>query len=307
MPIGPSPDLYDHNDSDNVCFLCGNPRFSPYRTSVHFGFPLKFQQCACGLVKQTPMPNRKFFEWFFNSELFMSSKRSASGHIWGFYDYLKDEPCRLATSRKRYSRLRALFPKQIPIDILKIGPSTGTFLHVAQQNGDNAKGCDISSQFVEYAQENYGVHIDLGRFEEMGYPTTSFDMVVMFNVIENIPNPLQVLSEVHRTLKENGRFVFNYVEMNHNIVYLVQRERYFLFRPPITYMYNGDTVSRLLEANGFSVESSMPDMRVMHLEKIFTLLGWKGLHALSEWLRLSNVRFPIYAYPSRLVVAKRLG
>jgi ubiquinone/menaquinone biosynthesis C-methylase UbiE len=307
MLTGPLPEYYDYADSDNVCFLCGNPRFSPYRESTHFGFPLRFQRCACGLIKQTPMPNKAFFEWFFNSEIFLSSRSTASSHIWGFFDYLKDEPCRLATSRSRYKRLRALYPQQEPIDVLKIGPSTGTFLHVAQKNGDNAIGCDISSKFVEYAAENYGVHIDHGRFEDLGYRTRQFDMVLMLSVLENIEKPAQLLAEVHRTLKEGGRFVFNYVEMKHNIVAWMQKEKYFLFRPPVTYIYNGGVLTKMLEASGFEIELNIPDMRIMHLEKILTLLGWNALHVLSKGLRLSHLRFPTYAYPSRIVVAKRVG
>lgn len=301
----PPEGLYDFNDSDNVCFLCGHPRYTPYVENAHFGFPLRFQRCQCGLVKQTPIPNKAFFDWFFNSELFLSSRRAKSDNIWGFYDYLRDEPCRLATSRRRYRRLRKLFPSGRPIEILKIGPSTGSFLGVAKQHGDNAIGCDISAEFVDFAASCYGVHIDQGRFEEFGYESGRFDMVVMLSVMENIPNPPQVLAEIHRTLKPGGVLVLNFVEMKHNLIAALQKEKYFIYRPPITYIYSGAVLGRTLAKHGFRIDRNLPDIRSMHLEKILTLLGWRSAHRLFQGLGLSRLRFPIYAYPSRLVIASR--
>jgi len=303
----PGMDLYNYDDSDNVCFLCGCPRFEPYIENSHFGFPLTFQKCACGLVKQTPMPNRKFFDWFFNSDLFLSSQHAKSDTIWGFYDYLKDEPCRLATSRRRYKRLRKLFPQDQPIDILKIGPSTGSFLHVANQSGDHAIGCDISSEFVDFASRHYGVRIDHGRFEDIGYQSAQFDMILMLNVMENIPNPLQLLAETYRTLKPGGRFVFNYVEMKRNVVAAIQKEHYFLFRPPVTYIYHADVLEKMLGMNGFKIDLNLPDMRYMHLEKMLTLLSWNSTHLTFKKMGLSQLAFPIYAYPSRIVIASSVS
>lgn len=60
------------------------------------------------------MPNSDFFEWFFNSDLFLSAKQADKKEIWGFYDYLKDEPSRMATSRNRYRRMWKYFAGQAP-------------------------------------------------------------------------------------------------------------------------------------------------------------------------------------------------
>jgi ubiquinone/menaquinone biosynthesis C-methylase UbiE len=249
------------------------------------------------------MPNERFFDWFFNSEIFVSSRRSESRKIWGYYDYLVDEPFRLATSERRYQRLRRFLPSDRPIEILKIGASTGSFLHVANQHGDRAIGCDVSSRFVEFAKRHYGVHIDHGRFEDVGYRSASFDTIVMLSVLENVPNPPRLLNEVHRVLRSGGHFVFNFIEMKHNIIEALQREKYFLFRPPVTYIYNGTLIERVLSLNGFRTEHNLTDMRYMHLGKILTLLGWNPIHNFTKRMRLASRAFPIYAYPSRIIIA----
>ena len=305
-PGAPPPEFYDAGDSDNRCFHCGNPSYTLVHEVRHFGFPFRFQRCRCGLVKQTPMPNERFFEWFFNSEVFFSARRSGKDRIWGFYDYFADEPCRMATSRLRWRRIAPLLPRGERLRILKIGPSTGTFLAVAQEHGHEALGCDVSSRFVEYARENYGVRIDQGRFERMGYPAASFDAILLFNVVENIPDQAEFLSEVHRVLKPGGLFLLNFVDMKGNAIAALQGSRYFLYRPPICYGFDRETLPRVLRASGFETVRRLRDIRYLHLEKIATLLGWRWLHRAATALRVHRVVFPIYAYPSRILVTRRV-
>lgn len=303
-PEVPSAEFYDHTDSDNVCFLCNHPAYDLRYEVTHFGFPFRFKQCQCGIIKQTPMPNKQFFDWFFNSELFISAKQSKSAKIWGFYDYYKDEPCRLATSKYRYKKLSGIFGSRRPMKILKIGPSTGTFLYVANQHGHHAIGCDVSTQFVDYAKENYGVHIDNGRFEHMAYADGSFDAIMLFNVIENIPNQAEFLNAVGRKLKPNGYFILNHVDVEHNLIEKLQRQKYFMYRPPICYIYSTRVLDQVLDKFGFSVTDRFRDIRYLHIEKILSLLGWHAPLVAAKAIGLHRVMFPVYAYPSRITVAR---
>jgi 2-polyprenyl-3-methyl-5-hydroxy-6-metoxy-1,4-benzoquinol methylase len=302
----PPPEFYDQDDSDNVCFLCEDPKYKLKIKSSYFGFPITFQECHCGLVKQTPMPNETFFEWFFNSDLFFSAKESNSDRIWGFYDYFKDEPCRLATSKHRYKKLKEVFEANKPLEIMKIGPSTGTFLYVANENGHHAIGCDVSTQFAEYAKENYNVRIDSGRFEEVDYADNHFDVILLFNVVENIPNQVEFFSAVWKKLKPGGYFILNHVNMKKNLLAMIQKEKYFLYRPPICYTYGTAVLEKILNKFGFDVVSSFRDIRYMHMEKILTLLGWKTTLNFIQFFNLHRVPFPIYAYPSKITVSRKL-
>lgn len=299
-------DFFDADDSDNRCFVCGEPRYRLLHEVTHFAYPFRFQQCACGMIKQTPMPNARFFEWFFNSETFFSSKREGVDGIWGYYDFFADEGCRMATSRRRYRTLRRVFGAGRPLEIIKIGPSTGTFLHVANQHGHHAIGCDVSSRFSQYATEQYGAHIDIGRFEEQGYADGQFDVVVFFNVVENVPNLQEFLEAIQRTVKVGGHAVFNFVDMTGNAVAALQKERYFIFRPPICYAFGREVMERMMDRFGFRVVAQHRDIRTMHLEKVFTLLGWQRMYRLAKALRVHRIPFPIYAYPSKVVVATRV-
>ncbi len=299
------PEYYDQNDSDNVCFLCGHPKYTIKHHITHFEFPFIFKTCQCGIEKQTPMPNEKFFDWFFNSEVFYSAKNSKRDYIWGFYDYFKDESSRMATSKRRFRVLKNYFSTKRPLTIMKIGPSTGTFLFVANKHGHNAIGCDISSEFIDYAKKNYNARIDQGRFEHLKYEDEKFDIILLFNVIENIPNQDEFYKAVNRTLKKGGYFIFNFVNMKNNLIARIQGSKYFLYRPPICYGFTLDTINCIMNKYGFKIVDNKPDIRYMHLEKIFTLLHWKWLLPIIKFLKIDQTNFQIYAYPSRIIVAQK--
>jgi ubiquinone/menaquinone biosynthesis C-methylase UbiE len=296
-------DYFDQNDSTNSCYSCENPRFQVHHQIHHYDFPFTFQKCECGLIKQTPMPNEKFFDWFFNSDVFFSAQKTNKKYIWGYYDYFKDEADRMATSRRRYRKLSHLFERK-PMNIMKVGPATGTFLHVMQQNGHQVLGCDVSSEFIEHAQQTYGVQIDHGRFEKQPYQHQQFDALFLFNVIENVPNQVKFLQAVHRTLKTDGYFIFNFVDMQNNLVEKLQKSKYFIYRPPICYAYPMPTIENIMQKFGFEIIETRRDIRVMSVEKVLSLLHWEFPLKLAQMLRIHRLSFPVYAYPSWIVVAR---
>ncbi len=300
------PEFFDEDDSDNVCFLCNKPKYRLVYDVKHFEFPFSFKECQCGLVKQTPMPNEKFFEWFFNSGAFFNAEETDNSEIWGYYDYFADESSRLSTSTWRYKKLKKYFEEKGSANVMKIGPATGTMLHVAKQKGHKVRGCDVSSRFAEYARSNYNVEIDNGRFEQMPYEDNQFDINLLFNVIENVPNQAEFLTAINRTMKTGGYFISNFVDMKNNLVEKFQKSHYFIYRPPICYTYTMEVYEEILKKYGFEIVEIQRDMRHMHLEKISTLLRWKWLLNLSKAIKVSRINFPLYAYPSRIVIARKI-
>jgi ubiquinone/menaquinone biosynthesis C-methylase UbiE len=212
----------------------------------------------------------------------------------------------MATSEYRYRKLRHIFEREKrPLEIMKVGPSTGTFLYVANQHGHHAIGCDVSANFVDYAKAKYDARIDHGRFEKMDYREGQFDVLMLLNVIENIPNLDEFLRAVQRTVKPGGHFILNYVDMERNVIAAVQREKYFLYRPPVCYIFDRDVIRRVLTRYGFEIVESHRDVRYLHLEKIFTLLRWRIPYLIARSMGVHRIFFKIYAYPSKLVVARR--
>lgn len=307
--LKPEDEYYDHNDSDNRCFLCGKPNYKKRANVSHYGFPILFKECQCGLVKQTPMPNKDFFSWFFNSSVFYSSHKTRKKNIWGYYNYFSEESSRLRTDNWRINKLRKHFEELnkdlSKIKLLQIGSGGGSFLYMCKKIGIDAKGIDISQGFAEFASKTYNVEVDVGRFEDTNYNDEEFDVIALFNVIENVPNQQEFLTAINRKMKKNGLFVLNFVDTNNNIIESIQKEKYFLYRPPVTYIFDSPVLCRVLHKFGFKQIGLFHDIRVLELEKILTLLRLNWLQKIMEIFGLSKIQFRLWAYPSRVVIAKK--
>jgi SAM-dependent methyltransferase len=305
----PKPEYYDRDDSDNVCFLCGEPNYTTRFEITHYDFSFTFKECQCGLVKQTPMPNEKFFEWFFNSSVFYSSQKTGKKSIWGYFDYFGEEPSRLRSDKWRFKKLRKYFESLDPdlskLKIVQIGSGGGSFLHVAGEAGIDARGSDVSGGFADFARKTYGVAVDVGRFEDTDYADGQFDAVILFNVIENVPNQVEFLTAINKKLKPGGLFILNYVDTKKNMIESMQKEKYFLYRPPVTYIFDTPVLNRTLDKFGFETVDTIHDKRTLNLEKIFTLLSMNWMQRILKALRLHKIQLRLWAYPSRVVIAKK--
>ena len=304
-PIDLSIELYNLGDSDNRCFLCNKPNYKFLYEILYYGFSFQFKKCQCGIIKQTPMPNNKFFDLFFNSDIFFSSKREKEKKIWGYYNYFSDEHLRYKTSKYRFKRLKRFMNYKKSLSVMKIGPGTGSFLGVAKKNNHTVLGCDMSDRFINFAKEHYGVDILKGRFEELDFENNKFDVILMFSVLENVNNVNELLKEVYRTLRPGGYFIFNFVDMKGNIIAKIQKEKYFLFRPPVCYIFTMPVLKRVLKKYNFEMIEFMKDIRYMSVEKIVSLLGWAWVLKIVNFFKVNKISFPIYAYPSKIVVVQK--
>ncbi|BDR70552.1 S-adenosylmethionine-dependent methyltransferase [Clostridium tetani] len=92
--------------------------------------------------------------------------------------------------------------------ILDVGCGTGSILFLLLYEKENIKayGLDISEEMLNVAKEKLKdkAILTLGDSENMPYKDEFFDVVICTDSFHHYPNPLNVLKEIHRTLKERG-------------------------------------------------------------------------------------------------------
>src|SRR3989338_5869134 len=156
---------------------------------------------------------------------------------------------------------------------MEIGCSTVVFLDMAQKEGYDVTGVDVSDFACKYATENFGIKTLKGKLEDLKIPENSFDIITMWDVIEHVPDPHTFLREVHRILKEDG-IIFILTVNDSSLMGWGAEISYFLTLkqiPTLTrmihpihhnYHFKEKHLKQYLERNGFSIvwkeKSEMP-------------------------------------------------
>ena len=109
----------------------------------------------------------------------------------------------------RYKQLYSLITKHINSEfkVLDIGCAMGGFLEYLYANGiKNLFGIDTTLKYVNYAKHKGNCHIKVGSAESIPFDDSSFNLLVMDQVLEHLVDPVKAFREAKRVLVEGGLF-----------------------------------------------------------------------------------------------------
>ena len=103
--------------------------------------------------------------------------------------------------------------------VLDLGCAGGFMAEALAQRGADVTGIDPAAEAIDAAraharQGDLRIGYDVGVGEALPYGTASFDAVVCVDVLEHVADLDKVLSEVARTLRPGGLFLFDTINRN---------------------------------------------------------------------------------------------
>ena len=145
--------------------------------------------------------------------------------------------------------------------LLDVGTHCGFFLRKARGMGWRLAGVEPSPIGAQLAREFYGLDVHAATLHGAGFPDGSFDLVTMVDVFEHVGEPLVVLSEVRRILRDDGLLFLKVPNGRYNLF------KYRLFRRALglrnveifdakehVVHYTAETLAATLGAGGFRVK-----------------------------------------------------
>jgi len=113
--------------------------------------------------------------------------------------------------------------------LLDVGCGVGTLLDLVNAKFQAVHGCDLSETALQEARQRgvLSVCTDLNG-GSLPYKERSFECVTCLEVIEHVFDPLSLLRELHRVLKDKGQLVLTTPNIRYfrNVLTLVRRGRF---------------------------------------------------------------------------------
>jgi 2-polyprenyl-3-methyl-5-hydroxy-6-metoxy-1,4-benzoquinol methylase len=185
--------------------------------------------------------------------------------------------------------LKVLMKYRLPSsNILELGCSHGSFVALMQTAGYLASGVEMSPWVVSFGKETFDVPIYLGPVENLDLAEGSFDVIVLMDVLEHLPNPLKTLNYCARLLKSNGLILVQTPKVKENKSHkaLLESQDPFLkmlIADEHLFLFSQDGVVKLLSQIGFDHISFEP--AIFSNYDMFFVAGREPFttHSVDEW------------------------
>lgn len=235
---------------DVNCNLC---RENKTKTVQEAEEPFKVVKCRnCGLVYINPQPDEETIAGHYREEYYK--------------EWIEKQMKRRVLMWKK--RLKDLMSYRKSGRLLDVGCGLGTFLKLAEEEGFEISGTEVSEYVSRYVKESLGIDVFRGNLEEAHFPPSHFDAVTVWHTLEHLPDPRAALKEINRILKKGGLLVVALPNLNNyitRILYpLAKRKKLRLFSLQAKewhlYHFTPRTITSMLKDTGFSIMKRGPDL-----------------------------------------------
>jgi len=136
--------------------------------------------------------------------------------------------------------------------LLDVGCGTGDRLQVFREKGFDTFGVEFSSS-ARYAKEQLKLNVFEGDLFAAHFTDDSFDIVTMYNVLEHLHDPAEMLREARRILKKEGFLIIQVPNIDSLQFKLFKNKWIAIDVPRHLYYFNPDMIKSYLTKQGFEM------------------------------------------------------
>lgn len=285
------------------CNLCGQDNFKVVFKNTPSG---RIVQCKnCGLVYAHPRKKEALIR-----EVVVEEKEPKEVKEKWLPEYIKEKSWIQKNFDLRLKLLLKLVPRKGRL--LDIGSHLGFFLEQAKKYGFDVLGLEPSEIAARYAIQKLGINTQIGTLDSIKFPPNYFDTVTLFHTIEHLADPDHTIGEINRILKKDGLLVIETPNIE-NIWVKIFRSKWRQFLPNHFYFFSKETLSKLLEKNGFKVFEVRTIGKIIsldllavrieeHISKILGLI----LRKIFKFLSLDKIAIRLDIGDIIIVLAKKI-
>jgi 2-polyprenyl-3-methyl-5-hydroxy-6-metoxy-1,4-benzoquinol methylase len=253
------------------CALCGERETTRLYTKFKWGI----ERCRrCGLIYANPRAPEAAILARYSSEYFWNEYLPAVGAAGGKYD--------LDYQDQRHAAMLALIRRHSPNGrrLLEVGTGAGLFLKAAQRAGWDTAGLELSSEGSAFARDRLQLDVRTERAEAMSFPAGSFDVAVMFDVIEHLFDPVVVLEATRRAVAPGGIIIVSTPNYDALSRFVLGSDWAVLSPLEHVYYFTERTLDAMLRKSGWS---NVVTERRFAGWGVFETMNYRYTHAPGNW------------------------
>lgn len=246
--------MKDMNMSDFICKNCGGRlgrlkfRFNDHGKTI-------IECISCGLLALNPMPSENDLNLVYNESYFKNEHLTGKqlNEIYGYVDYISERINKQRGYKRICQKINAyLFSENLPPRLLDFGCGLGHFLDSAYDFGLHVEGVEFNNYAIDYIKKRYAYKI--WSFDEFNKLNDQYDVIVLFDVIEHLREPFELLTQLKKLLSNHGLMVISTMDSNSLISRLMGKrlEDFRRIREHL-YFFSKKNLTSILARLGFQI------------------------------------------------------
>lgn len=166
-----------------MCPFCEDSKLIPFADT-------KFRRCEdCGLFINVAVRSKSKLRMVYKSRMLSTCRTKTPGEN------------RIKLAKKQLNVLETYISRGILYDV---AAAAGFFMKAAIDRGWIAHGNELSETAIKWAKDAYDIDIEYGFLEELEVADNHYNAVVLWQALEHMPNPKEVLITTKKMLKDSG-------------------------------------------------------------------------------------------------------
>lgn len=226
------------------CISCGGSSREVISNVGRNFTKLKTVICTgCGLIHSDPIPTKKELKDFYEKDYRLNYKSVSEPQLRHTIRYAKDslsfliellDFCKFNDFNQR--------------NFLDIGAGSGEILYYAKKLGFITKGVEPNTGYALFCKNKLDLNVVNNVFEEAKLEENFYDVLNLNQVLEHMPDPLEVLNKIKTFLKEDGILALTVPNIQANLHSPQTRFHY-----AHIYNYNHLNLKKIFDKAGYQI------------------------------------------------------
>lgn len=247
----------------------------------------------CSMV-YVPMPTPEITS-IYKESYFLNNGDDESA---GYSNYKSEFMSHLITFDKRLEETEKILGYRGRL--LDLGCALGHLGEAAKRRGWDVYVTDVSDYAVFETRKQFGLNGFISAPEKLAVKPGRFNLITMFDVIEHLSHPIDLLRDIRRALSAEGLLQLTTPNAHSWSAQLMGRSWFHLKPNEHLLYFTPKTIRLVLEQTGFEVVAIKPMPTYMCIHDILLRLerysksGARILMQFARWAGLSDIRLKIY-------------